>query len=152
MKASTKIWSVVAIAITLFVCGDLVLSGCMSYFYHQSKYGIFHCQIYSLTESKEDVPILNFIESCTLLYSIVFKDSLGMTCLDSSSDGMCIYYHYVILSSYLALGHIPKLIIYDTNDFYSIHLSASTFTLETVLDRLALYYGEYLDIDFLYLE
>jgi hypothetical protein len=60
MKASTKIWSVVAIAITLFVCGDLVLSGCMSYFYHQSKYGIFHCQIYSLTESKEDVPILNF--------------------------------------------------------------------------------------------
>lgn len=124
----------------------------MSYFYHQSKYGIFHCQIYSLTESKEDVPILNFIESCTLLYSIVFKDSLGMTCLDSSSDGMCIYYHYVILSSYLALGHIPKLIIYDTNDFYSIHLSASTFTLETALDRLALYYGEYLDIDFLYLE
>ena len=92
MKASTKIWSAVAIAITLFVCGDLVLSGCMSYFYHQSKYGIFHCQIYSLTESKEDVPILNFIESCTLLYSIVFKDSLGMTCLDSSSDGMCIYY------------------------------------------------------------
>lgn len=78
MKASTKIWSVVAIAITLFVCGDLVLSGCMSYFYHQSKYGIFHCQIYSLTESKEDVPILNFIESCTLLYSIVFKDSLGI--------------------------------------------------------------------------
>lgn len=75
-----------------------------------------------------------------------------MTCLDSSSDGMCIYYHYVILSSYLALGHIPKLIIYDTNDFYSIHLSASTFTLETALDRLALYYGEYLDIDFLYLE
>ena len=63
MKASTKIWSVVAIAITLFVCGDLVLSGCMSYFYHQSKYGIFHCQIYSLTESKEDVPILNFIEA-----------------------------------------------------------------------------------------
>ena len=133
-------------------CGDSNNALCLWRFSFEWMYVLFHCQIYSLTESKEDVPILNFIESCTLLYSIVFKDSLGMTCLDSSSDGMCIYYHYVILSSYLALGHIPKLIIYDTNDFYSIHLSASTFTLETALDRLALYYGEYLDIDFLYLE
>ena len=150
MKASIKFWSAVAIAITLFVCGDLVLSGCMSYFYHQSKYGIFHRQIYSLTESKKDMLVLGSSRAAYHYIPSVFKDSLGMTCFNSGSGGMCIYYHYAILSSYLISGRIPQLVIYDINDFDLTPSSEATFTLEAALDRLAPHYSEYPYIDSLF--
>ena len=29
----------------------------------------------------------------------IFEDSLGLSCYNAGSDGMCIYYHYGILAS-----------------------------------------------------
>lgn len=150
MRSSIKIISAVAIAVALFVCADLVLGGIMSYWYYHSKYGIFRRQIYSLTESDEDILILGSSRAAHHYVPSVFKDSLGMTCFNAGSDGMCIYYHYAVLSSYLASGRIPRMVIYDVNDFDLTRSTSATFTLEAALDRLTPHYGEYLQIDSLF--
>lgn len=150
MKTTNKIWRTIAIVLVLFVCGDLALGSCMAYFYRKSKYGIFRRQNYSLTESKEEILILGSSRAAHHYIPAIFKDSLGMTCFNAGSDGMCIYYHYVVLSSYLASGRIPKLVIYDVNDFDLAQSDGVTFTLDAALDRLAPHYGEYDSIDSLF--
>lgn len=151
MKQSIKLFSTIVIVLALFVFCDLVLGGVMSYFYRKSKYGIFHRQIYSLTESNEEVLILGSSRAAHHYVPSIFKDSIGMTCFNAGSDGMCIYYHYAVLSSYLDSGRMPKLVIYDVNNFELTHSNGATFTLDAALDRLAPHYGENKVIDSLFL-
>ena len=149
-KHSVKILRAAAIALSLFVVMDWMIGSLMASFYHHSKHGIFYRQIYCLTESNENILILGSSRAAHHYVPSILEDSLGMSCYNAGSDGMCIYYHYAILSSYLASGRIPKLVIYDVNDFELCESNGATFTLDAALDRLAPHYGEYKEIDSLF--
>ena len=150
MKPSIKIIYTVVFSITLFVLVDFVMGSVMASFYSHSKYGIFRRQIYCLSESNEDILVLGSSRAAHHYVPSIFEDSLNMSCYNAGSDGMCIYYHYAVLSSYIASGRTPKLVIYDINDFDLQISNEATFTLDAALDRLAPHYGEYVEIDSLF--
>lgn len=134
----------------LVVLMDVSVGGVNSWLYHRSKYGIFHRQLYVLNESRDDIIILGSSRASHHYVSSVITDSLGLSCYNAGSEGMCIYYHYAILAAMIERGHYPKVVIYDVMNFDAMKYPGPTFTLDAALDRLAPHYGEYECIDSLF--
>lgn len=137
-------------AILLIVAMDLCLGGVSAWLYHRSKYGIFHRQQYILNESKDDIIILGSSRVSHHYIPSILTDSLGMSCYNAGSEGMCIYYHYAMLAAMIERGHCPKVVIYDVMNFDTKEHPGPTFTLDAALDRLAPHYGEFACIDSLF--
>lgn len=128
--------------VMLLVAADWAVGTWSEKMYYKSRYGIFHRQIYCLQESKEDILILGSSRAAHHYVPQIFEDSLGMSCYNAGSDGMCIYYHYGILAGMISRGHIPSLVIYEVMPDDVLDTHRATFTLEAALDRLAPHYGE----------
>ena len=137
----------IAVVIALLVLVDLCFGGASAWLYHRSKYGIFHRQQYVLNESKDDIIILGSSRASHHYVPSILSDSLGMSCYNAGSDGMCVYYHYAVLAAMIERGHCPKIVIYDAMDYDVKEHPGPTFTLEAALDRLAPHYGEYSCVD-----
>ncbi len=142
--------SAIAVAIALIVLMDFCIGGANSWLYRRSKYGIFHRQQYVMNESEDDIIILGSSRASHHYVPSIISDTLGMSCYNAGSEGMCIYYHYAILSSVIERGHLPKVIIYDVMNLDVQDYPGPTFTLDAALDRLAPHYGEYACIDRLF--
>lgn len=136
--------------VILIVVMDLCLGGVSSWLYHRSQYGIFHRQQYILNESKDDIIILGSSRASHHYVPGIISDSLGMSCYNAGSEGMCIYYHYAMLSAIIERGHYPKVVIYDVMDLDAMEYPGPTFTFDAAIDRLAPHYGEYECIDSLF--
>ena len=137
-------------AILLVFLMDFCLGGASAWLYHRSKYGIFHRQQYVLNESEDDIIILGSSRASHHYVPSVISDSLGMSCYNAGSEGMCIYYHYAMLASMIERGHCPKVVIYDVMNLDLQEHPGPTFTLDAALDRLAPHYGEFECIDSLF--
>lgn len=99
MKDITKIIvRVISFCALLFII-DWVVGTWSERIYYKSKYGIFHRQIYCLTESQDELMILGSSRAAHHYVPQIFEDSLGLSSYNAGSDGMCIYYHYGILAS-----------------------------------------------------
>lgn len=131
-----------ALLILSIVLLDIILGYCLSYFYHKAKFGIIRRQDYCLTKSDEDIIILGSSRAAHHYVPDIITDSLGLSCFNAGSDGMCVYYHYALLKSYIESGRIPKLVILDLTAQDVEVSSGATFTLEAALDRLAPYYHD----------
>lgn len=118
--------------------------------YYKSKYGIFHRQIYCLTESQDELMILGSSRAAHHYVPQIFVDSIGMSCYNAGSDGMCIYYHYGILASRIQRGCPPKMVILEVIGSDAEVSQGATFSLEAALDRYAPHYGEFAEIDSLF--
>ena len=150
MKEIKKIaLGVIAMAL-LLVAADWAVGSWSEMMYYKSKYGIFHRQIYCLQESKDDIMILGSSRAAHHYVPQIFEDSLGMTCYNAGSDGMCIYYHYAILASRIHRGCAPKMVILEVMPSDVVVSGGATFTLDAALDRLAPHYGEIPAIDSLF--
>ena len=137
-------------AILLIVAMDLCLGGASAWLYHRSKYGIFHRQQYVLNESKDDIIILGSSRVSHHYVPSVISDSVGMSCYNAGSEGMCIYYHYAMLAGMIERGHCPKVVVYDVMNFDTKEHPGPTFTLDAALDRLSPHYGEFACVDSLF--
>lgn len=115
--------------------------------YYKSKYGIFHRQIYCLTESQDELMILGSSRAAHHYVPQIFEDSLGMSCYNAGSDGMCIYYHYGILASRIQRECPPKIVILEVIGMDAEVSQSATFSLDAALDRYAPHYGEFSEID-----
>lgn len=123
-------------------------SECM---YYKSKYGIFHRQIYCLTESQDEIMILGSSRAAHHYIPQILEDSIGLSCYNAGSDGMCIYYHYGILASRIQRGCPPKMVILEVISTDAEVSQSATFSLDAALDRYAPHYGEVAQIDSLYI-
>lgn len=137
-------------AILLVFLMDLCLGGANAWLYHRSKYGIFHRQQYVMNESKDDIIVLGSSRASHHYVPSIISDSLGMSCYNAGSEGMCVYYHYAMLASMIERGHCPKIVIYDVLNLDLQEHPGPTFTLDAALDRLAPHYGEYACVDSLF--
>ena len=140
----------IGIAIALIIVMDFCVGGASAFLYHNSKYGIFHRQQYVLNESTDDIIILGSSRASHHYVPSILSDSLGMSCYNAGSEGMCIYYHYAMLAAMIEREHCPQLVIYDVMNLDAFETPGPTFTLDAALDRLAPHYGDYTCIDSLF--
>ena len=150
MKELKKIVIGVVSICVLLVVVDWVVGTWSEKMYYQSKYGIFRRQIYCLTESQDELMILGSSRAAHHYVPQVFEDSLGMSCYNAGSDGMCIYYHYGILASRIQRGCPPKMVILEVIGTDVEVSQGATFSLDAALDRYAPHYGEFAEIDSLF--
>lgn len=150
MKELKKITIGVVSICVLLVVVDWVVGTWSEKMYYQSKYGIFRRQIYCLTESQDELMILGSSRAAHHYVPQVFEDSLGMSCYNAGSDGMCIYYHYGILASRIQRGCPPKMVILEVIGTDVEVSQGATFSLDAALDRYAPHYGEFAEIDSLF--
>ena len=150
MKDIKKVLIGIVTFCLLLVVVDRAVGGWSDKMYHQSKYGIFHRQIYCLTESQDELMILGSSRAAHHYVPQVFEDSLGMSCYNAGSDGMCIYYHYGILASRIQRGCPPKMVILEVISTDAEVSQGATFSLDAALDRYAPHYGEFTEIDSLF--
>lgn len=148
-KLGGALLCIVAVIALLFLM-DLCIGGASAWLYHRSKYGIFHRQQYVLNESTDDIIILGSSRASHHYVPSIISDSLGMSCYNAGSEGMCIYYHYAMLAAMIERGHCPKIVLYDVMDLDTKEYPGPTFTLDAALDRLAPHYGEFTCIDSLF--
>ena len=148
-KLGGALLSILAVLL-LLVLMDLCVGSVSSWLYHRSKYGIFHRQLYVLNESKDDIIILGSSRASHHYVPSIFTDSLGMSCYNAGSEGMCIYYHYAMLAAMVERGHCPRVVIYDVMNLDAKLHPGPTFTLDAALDRLAPHYGQFACIDSLF--
>ena len=150
MKDMKKVFIGVVTFCLLLVVVDMAVGGWSQKMYHQSKYGIFHRQIYCLTESQDELMILGSSRAAHHYVPQVFEDFLGTSCYNAGSDGMCIYYHYGILASRIQRGCPPKMVILEVISTDAEVSQGATFSLDAALDRYAPHYGEFAEIDSLF--
>lgn len=151
LKEWQKVLLGIIAVLVILLAVDRVIGGINETIYYNSKYGIFRRQIYCLNESRDDVLILGSSRASHQYVPSVFTDSLEMSCYNCGSEGMCIYYHYVILASYIERRVKPKMVIYDVMDLDAQEYFGPTFGIDAALDRLAPHYEEYKCIDSLFL-
>lgn len=144
------ILGIISIIILLFAV-DRIVGNINKSLYNRSKYGIFGRQIYSLNECNEDIIILGSSRASHHYVPSIFTDSLDLSCYNCGSEGMCVYYHYGILSSLIDRGVKPKLVIYDVMDLDANVSDGPTFNLEAAVDRFAPHYGHHPSIDSLFM-
>ena len=147
MKDIKKIAIAVLGFCVLLIAADRAVGTWSEKMYHKSKYGIFRRQIYCLTESQDELMILGSSRAAHHYVPQIFEDSLGMSCYNAGSDGMCIYYHYGILASRIQRGCPPKMIILEVIGTDVEVSQSATFSLDAALDRYAPHYGEFAEID-----
>ena len=131
----------------LLIATDMVVGNWSEKMYYKSKYGIFHRQIYCLTQSEDEIMILGSSRAAHHYVPQIFEDALGMSCYNAGSDGMCIYYHYGILASRIQRGCPPKKVILEVIGTDVEVSQTATFSLDAALDRYAPHYGEFAEID-----
>lgn len=148
-KLGGALLSILAVLL-LLVLMDLCVGSVSSWLYHRSKYGIFHRQLYVLNESNDDIIILGSSRASHHYVPSIFTDSLGMSCYNAGSEGMCIYYHYAMLAAMVERGHCPRVVIYDVMNLDAKLHPGPTFTLDAALDRLAPHNGQFACIDSLF--
>lgn len=134
----------------LLVVVDQIVGAANEKMYYRSKYGIFRRQIYCLNESKDDMLILGSSRAAHHYVPQVFMDSLGLTCYNAGSDGMCIYYSYAVLSSFVDRGAAPKVVLCEVMPTDVMVSNGATFSLDAALDRLAPHYGRFAEINSLF--
>lgn len=147
MKDIKKITIGVLSLCALLIAADWAVGTWSEKMYYKSKYGIFHRQIYCLTESQDEFMILGSSRAAHHYVPQIFEDSLGMSCYNAGSDGMCIYYHYGILASRIQRGCPPKMVILEVLGTDAEVSQSATFSLDAALDRYAPHYGEFAEID-----
>ena len=147
MKDIKKIAIAVLGFCVLLIAADRAVGTWSEKMYHKSKYGILRRQIYCLTESQDELMILGSSRAAHHYVPQIFEDSLGMSCYNAGSDGMCIYYHYGILASRIQRGCPPKMIILEVIGTDVEVSQSATFSLDAALDRYAPHYGEFAEID-----
>lgn len=150
MKDIYKIVLGSIVAFILVVCLDILVGTWSERMYYRSKFGIYHRQIYCLHESKDDIMILGSSRAAHHYVPQIFVDSLGLSCYNAGSDGMCIYYHYAILASRIFRGAPPKMVVLEVYDSDAEVSYESVFSLDAALDRLAPHYGEIPEVDSLF--
>lgn len=150
MKEIKKIILGVICFCLLLMAIDWVVGTCSEKMYYKSKYGIFHRQIYCLTESQDALMILGSSRAAHHYVPQIIEDSIGMSCYNAGSDGMCIYYHYGILASRIQRKCPPKIIVLEVINTDIEVSNGATFSLDAALDRYAPHYGEYAEIDSLF--
>lgn len=151
MKELKKVLvGIISILILAFVVDRVVGKG-LAIFYKSAKYDIFYKQQYCLHDSKEDLLILGSSRASHHYVSQIFQDSLKMSCYNCGSEGMCIYYHYAILSSYIERGNIPKIVVCDLMYTDAQESHTSTFGLDAAVNRLEPHFGEFSEVDSLIL-
>lgn len=150
MKDIKKIILGISSVCVLLVTVDWGVGTWSEMMYYQSKYGIFRRQIYCLTESQDDLMILGSSRAAHHYVPQIFEDSLGMSCYNAGSDGMCIYYHYGILASRIERGCPPKMVVLEVIGSDAEESQGATFSLDAALDRYAPHYGEFAEIDSLF--
>lgn len=150
MKDIKKITIGVLSFCALLIAADWAVGTWSEKTYYKSKYGIFHRQIYCLTESQDEFMILGSSRAAHHYVPQIFEDSLGMSCYNAGSDGMCIYYHYGILASRIQRGCPPKMVILEVIGTDAEVSQGATFSLDAALDRYAPHYGEFAEIDSLF--
>ena len=131
----------------LLVAADRAVGVWSERMYYNSKYGIFRRQIYSLQESNDELMILGSSRAAHHYVPQIFEDSLGMSCYNAGSDGMCIYYHYGILASRIQRGCPPKVLILEVIGTDLEVSQSASFSLDAALERYAPHYGEFVEID-----
>ena len=131
----------------LLIAADWSVGTWSEKMYYKSKYGIFHRQIYCLTESQDELMIMGSSRAAHHYVPQIFEDSLGMSCYNAGSDGMCIYYHYGILASRIQRDCPPKMVILEVIGTDAEVSQGATFSLDAALDRYAPHYGEFAEID-----
>lgn len=136
--------------VVLLVAADWAVGTWSEMMYYKSKFGIFHRQIYCLQESKDDILILGSSRAAHHYVPQIFEDSLGMSCYNAGSDGMCIYYHYAVLASRIHRGCAPRMVVLEVMPSDVEVSGGATFTLDAALDRLAPHYGEVPAVDSLF--
>lgn len=147
MKDIKKITIGVLSFCALLIAADWAVGTWSEKMYYKSKYGIFHRQIYCLTESQDEFMILGSSRAAHHYVPQIFEDSLGMSCYNAGSDGMCIYYHYGILACRIQRGCPPKMVILEVIGTDAEVSHGATFSLDAALDRYAPHYGEFAEID-----
>lgn len=150
MKDIKNIVIGVVVFCLLLVVVDWIVGTWSEKMYYKSKYGIFHRQIYCLTESQDELMILGSSRAAHHYVPQIFEDSLGMSCYNAGSDGMCIYYHYGILASRIQRGCPPKMVVLEVIGTDVEVSQGATFSLDAALDRYAPHYGEFAEIDSLF--
>lgn len=131
----------------LLIAADWSVGTWSEKMYYKSKYGIFHRQIYCLTESQDELMIMGSSRAAHHYVPQIFEDSLEMSCYNAGSDGMCIYYHYGILASRIQRDCPPKMVILEVIGTDAEVSQGATFSLDAALDRYAPHYGEFAEID-----
>ena len=151
MEISMKEWQKVILGGLVFLgmllVADWAVGTLSKHLYYNSRYGIFHRQIYCIEESQDDVLILGSSRANHQYVSSVFADTLGLSVYNAGSEGMCVFYHYAILDAVLRRGHRPKLVVYDVMDLDAEEPNGNTFTLDAAIDRLMPHYGKFVGID-----
>lgn len=121
-----------------FVCEQL---------YHNAKYSLFARQNYVLNESEDDILIIGSSRAAHHYIPSIIEDSLGLSCYNAGSDGMCIYYHYALLSSVIERGHMPKMVVCEVMETDIVSSNSATFSLDAAVSRLAPEFGKYAAVD-----
>lgn len=147
MKDIKKIAIAVLGFCVLLIAADWAVGTWSEKMYHKSKYGILRRQIYCLTESQDELMILGSSRAAHHYVPQIFEDSLGMSCYNAGSDGMCIYYHYGILASRIQRDCPPKMVILEVIGTDVEVSQSATFSLDAALDRYAPHYGQFTEID-----
>lgn len=150
MKEVKKVLIGLVSIIVLLVVADWAVGTWSEKMYYNSKYGIFRRQIYCMLESQDELLIMGSSRANHQYVTSIFEDTLGMKAYNAGSEGMCIYYQYAILSSYVDRLAFPKLVVLDVQDLDIIPSSGATFTLDAALDRLAPHYGQFDGVDSLF--
>ena len=96
-----KVFLGIIAIIVLLVAADWAVGTWSEKMYYKSKYGIFRRQIYCMQESHDELLIMGSSRADHQYVSGIFEDSLGLKTYNAGSEGMCIYYQYAILASYV---------------------------------------------------
>lgn len=150
MKNINKILIGIATTCVLLIGLDWIIGTWSEKMYYSSKYGIFHRQIYCLQESTDEMLILGSSRAAHHYVPQIFEDSLNVSCYNAGSDGMCIYYHYAILSSRIQRKCPPKIVVLEVLGSDVEVSNSASFSLDAALDRLAPHYGTFPSIDLLF--
>lgn len=147
MKPLNKTLLAVTLTIATIITLDYGVGSICEYAYKQSKYGIFHRQNYCIKNCEDEVLILGSSRAAHHYVPSLLTDSLGLSCYNAGSDGMCIYYHFVLLETMIKNGNCPKIVVYEILSSDIERAKGATFNLESAIDRLAPYYGESAGLD-----
>lgn len=147
MKQVKRIAIAVVCTILFFWAFDFVGGLVCDKLYHDAKYSLFARQNYVINKSMDEILVLGSSRAAHHYIPSIIEDSLGMSCYNAGSDGMCIYYHFGILSAMIERGHKPKMVICEVIKTDIQPSLDATFSLDAAVQRLAPEYGRFEDID-----
>ena len=149
MKQLKRIVIAIIGTVLFFVAIDLAGGLVCDKLYRKAKYSIYARQNYVLEKSTDDVIILGSSRAAHHYIPTIITDFVGLSCYNAGSDGMCIFYHFGVLSAMIERGHKPKMVIYDVIESDILRTNSAQFSLEAAVERFAPVYGESKAIDLL---